>query len=958
MWSLNKYLLTTVYILISWNICIGQHLDFSKLDLIDKKLQVNIDHIVYDGQGFLWLGTDNGLFMSDGIVEKQYLPSDNESTVVGAMMLKDSLIYLGWNNGFFSVFNIISKTFIQVEFISDQAINQLLIDDKDRIWISTKGDGIYLKDKDRLSHYTINFGLADNYVNDLIFNSSTQEVWAATDRGLSRFVYSNDTLIVEKVSTLSGNIITALALDSLGTLWAGTYSGIIIGMNVVYDNIENIFPESTWDPGLITCLEVIDNDLWIGTQKNGIGIFEIYESRFRFTDSSGINEAVHDIIYDGNSRVLLSTESSSVFYTDKRFLFISRYDQVSFKDAGVVSCDNQGKILFSNEVGLYSFSPMFDGVMPVEKIFDLKTNNVQYIISLYIDDSDRIWIGTFGQGLWMIDGNKLKHFTEKDGLSNNNVLSISGRGNEIWMGTLGGASMLNYSDNNVTFKKFGTSAGLKSQYVYSVFVSKNDVWFGTDGSGLIKYSNGEFITVASNDHMANVYSVVGSGREIWFTSQDGHLNKIVEDTIISYQIKYNDHETEISTLVTINDDHLYYLSEYGVGMFDKKSNQYIVLDEEYGLKPFNYNYLNTLCADEKGNIWIGSETFMLNMRMQKHNISLVPQTYISSVELFSDEIDTNIHEFDASENHFIFNYSGLWYHDPLKVRFKYRLKGFDINWKETKDTEAIYQKLPPGSYTFEVGSTASANFESISTASYSFKINKPLYYQWWFMILVLSLLYLLVYLIIKWNNQKKIRKAQDDREKILTQFELLKSQVNPHFLFNSLNTLNALIFKNSTEASDFLLKLSDYMRYLLTQNENTTHSLGEELKLVTDYAYLQKRRFGDNLLIEINLSEELRSVSLIPPLTIQILLENAIKHNVISRSKPLVINIYQELDHLVIKNNLQEIKDNIESTGIGLSNITSRYRILFKKEIEIDKSEDFFIVKLPIILNDNENITD
>ncbi len=601
---------------------------------------------------------------------------------------------------------------------------------------------------------------------------------------------------------------------------------------------------------------------------------------------------------------------------------------------------------------------MFDGVMPVEKIFDLKTNKVQYIISLYIDNSDRIWIGTFGQGLWMIEGKQLKHFTENDGLINNNVLSISGKGNEIWLGTLGGASMFKYNDNKVTFNNFGASAGLKSQYVYSVFVWKDDVWLGTDGSGLIKYNNGEFITIASKDHLANVYSVVSSGNDIWFSSQGGNLNRLIGDSIISYPIKYKGNETEISTLLTTDNDHVYYMSENGVGMFDKKSNQYIVFDEEYGLIPFNYNYLNALSTDKKGNIWVGTEAFMLNMRMQNHKVSLVPQTYISSVEVFSDIIDTNLHEFDATQNHFIFNYSGLWYHDPLKVRFKYRLKGFDIHWKETKDIEAIYQKLPPGSYTFEVGSTASANFDSVSYAAYAFTIKKPFYYQWWFIIVVLSFTYLLSHFIIKWNNQKNIRNAQIEREKILSQFELLKSQVNPHFLFNSLNTLNALIFKNSSEASDFLLKLSDYMRYLLTQNENTTHSLKEELKLVTDYAYLQKKRFGNNLMIDIDLSDDLKENSLIPPLSIQILLENAIKHNIISQSKPLNINIYREIDYLVVKNNLQEIKDKIESTGIGLSNITSRYHILFKKEIKIDKSEDYFIVKLPIIIANHENITD
>jgi len=934
----------------------AQRLYFNRVNPISKNNRAKIDHLAFDEQGFLWLGTDQGLFLTDGIFEKQYLPDSAKSSEIGYMAIDDNFIYSGWNDGTFAQFDLRKKEFTPIEKISNEAINKILIDDKNRVWISTRGEGIFLKTGSELKHYEFSDGLSDNNVNELAFNPTTGVLWAATDRGLSKLTSVGDSLLIENVSGLNGNIITAMTVDSMGTLWVGTYSGRIVGIKPVDETIYTISIPKYWNTGSITKLKVIGDDLWIGT-KHGIGIFGISERRFRLSGGSEINEVIHDIVYDGQNRVLLSTGNSSLLSADIRFLFIEQYDGVPFKDAGVVLNDKNERILFSNEKGLYRFSPMFDGVLPVEKIFDLKANNVQYIISLYIDDSDRIWIGTFGQGLWMIDNKNRKHFTEKDGLINNNILSISGRGQEIWMGTLGGASMLKYSDDKATFVNYGVATGLTSQYVYSVYAAKDEVWLGTDGSGLINYKNGKFKTIVDNGYLDNIYSVTGSGNEIWFSSGQGYLNVLVGDSIISYPIKYNDRETEISTLVMVDDDHVFFLCENGIGMFSKQNHQYVIFNEEYGLEPFNYNYLNTLYGDKKGNVWAGTESFLLKMRMHDHEFSLVPKTYIRTVDLFSAPIDTTLHEFESSQNHFIFNYSGLWYHSPLKVRFKYRLKGFDIDWKETKDNTAIYQKLPPGHYVFEVGSSTTSNFDSVSFASYGFTIKKPIYFQWWFIIFSMVFIVFIIYLMMKFNEQKKIKKALIEREKILSQFELLKSQVNPHFLFNSLNTLNALIYKDKAEANEFLLRLSDYMRYLLTQNENTTHLLIEELKLASDYAFLQKKRFGNNLKIKIDLSDELQNNSLIPPLTIQILLENAIKHNIISGSKPLNIKIYREGETLVVLNNLQVIKDKIKSTGIGLSNIKNRYRILFDKEIEIVKNDKYFIVKLPLINKPYENFT-
>jgi len=964
MWSLNKsycrfIILPQLLLLLLANATFSQSLFFSKNDLFDAKSGIKIDHLVIDPQGFLWAGANRGLFMSDGITEIQYLPEGNESAEVGALTINDSLLYLGWKDGSFSIFDLYRKSFKSNYKISNSAINKIVVDNKGRIWLATEGEGIYVEYSTKVKRITTNFNLADDHVNDLILDPKGDRVWAATDRGLSKCSIDEDSLLVQNYTTIQGlpeNLVTSLAFDSLGTLWIGSYSGYLTAFNLKTESFKTLQAPKSWSPGIITCLKTIDDELWIGTGNNGIGIYNFERKDFLVASGAEINDAVHDIIYDGTGMVFLSTGTASILKTDKRFLFIKKFDEVSLKDAGVVCYDNNGNILFSNETGLYSLSPPINEGNPVKRLMDLKTLNIQYIISLYIDNLNRIWIGTFGQGLWLLDGKKLIQLTEKDGLINDNILSISGRKDEIWIGTLGGISMLNFNNKGAVFNNFGTESGLKSNYVYSVYAKENNVWFGTDGSGLIKYENGLFKTVVDTGIFATVYSVTGSGDEIWFSGRNGSLNQLIGDAIINYQIKYNEVETEISTLATIDDEHIFFLSENGVGMFDKETHQYIIFDEEYGLKPFNYNFLNILSSsDDKENIWIGTEAFMLEMQLHEHEFIFVPKTHIRTVELFSNPIDTNRHIFDPGENHFIFSYSGLWVHAPEKVRFKYRLKGFDVDWKETRDNGAIYQKLPPGTYTFEVSSSTSSNFDSVPSAFWTFTIKKPVYFQWWFIVTAMLVSWLLVYLIIKWYDRKKIKDAQIAREKILSQFELLKSQVNPHFLFNSLNTVNALIYKEPKEASEYLLKLSDFLRVMLTRNDNVTHSLGEELKLAHQYGFLQKKRFGDNLIIEIEIPDELLNKVLIPPLTLQILLENAIKHNVVSRSNPLTIHIFKENEYLVVKNNLQEIKEKIKSTGIGLSNISNRYRIIFGKEIGIKKDDDYFIVKLPLMFSNHEN---
>jgi LytS/YehU family sensor histidine kinase len=198
-----------------------------------------------------------------------------------------------------------------------------------------------------------------------------------------------------------------------------------------------------------------------------------------------------------------------------------------------------------------------------------------------------------------------------------------------------------------------------------------------------------------------------------------------------------------------------------------------------------------------------------------------------------------------------------------------------------------------------------------------------------------------------WKKSLTEREALK-RDNITAEFESLKNQVNPHFLFNSLNTLSSIIEEDPKTATQFVQKLSSVYRYVLAQRDKETVTLHEELNFIESYVYLNKIRFGENLKVEILVDESLRQ-SQIATLTLQLLMENAIKHNVVSKDKPLSIEIGIKNSRIYVKNNLQAKKIHAESNGIGLSNIISRYKYLSKEEVIVSSSNNYFEVSVPLI---------
>lgn len=194
------------------------------------------------------------------------------------------------------------------------------------------------------------------------------------------------------------------------------------------------------------------------------------------------------------------------------------------------------------------------------------------------------------------------------------------------------------------------------------------------------------------------------------------------------------------------------------------------------------------------------------------------------------------------------------------------------------------------------------------------------------------------------------RQASIDMEKlrteqVFTQFQSLKNQVNPHFLFNSLNALSSLVYEDQGKAVEFIRKLSQVYRYVLDRKDEEVIPIKDELDFLENFVFLQKIRFGDNLNFEIDGANDSGHL---PPLALQLLVENAIKHNVVSDDHHLNIKVTIGEEYCEVVNNVKE-KLSKDSTGIGLDNLQARYAYLSDKKVEIINEGDRFVVRLPVL---------
>ena len=218
------------------------------------------------------------------------------------------------------------------------------------------------------------------------------------------------------------------------------------------------------------------------------------------------------------------------------------------------------------------------------------------------------------------------------------------------------------------------------------------------------------------------------------------------------------------------------------------------------------------------------------------------------------------------------------------------------------------------------------------------------------------ILFTLVYEILFLNKERELDSKivyQIDRERSQAELEVLRKELDPHFIFNSLNTLNHLIVNNPQQAYMFNNKLAQVYKYFLINKNNELISISDQLEFIDSYFFILQIRHDDKLNLSTELNGNDERVTMIPPFALQILVENAIKHNEFSEVKPLNIKITLNNEYLKVCNNVKPKPYLVHSTGIGLKNLSSRYKILCNKDIIIESTNEYFAVRLPVIKQPN-----
>ena len=245
-----------------------------------------------------------------------------------------------------------------------------------------------------------------------------------------------------------------------------------------------------------------------------------------------------------------------------------------------------------------------------------------------------------------------------------------------------------------------------------------------------------------------------------------------------------------------------------------------------------------------------------------------------------------------------------------------------------------------------IGNLIYNDFEIVT----SFKLSiRTAVFSGWFSMTITTIVYIV--LLIRRKDKIEVNQQKTIAVKATTSFESLKNQLDPHFLFNSLNVLSALIEENSAKAQEFTVSLSKVYRYVLDQKDKNLITVEEELNFAKLYVSLLKVRFEDAILVHFSDASIFTNYKIVP-LSLQLLLENAVKHNIISDQKPLKIEIFKEGDFIVVQNSFQKKKTFEKSSGIGLQNIINRFQLVSNKEIEILQTNEFYKVKLPLLLSE------
>ncbi|HPI54397.1 MAG TPA: histidine kinase, partial [Chitinophagaceae bacterium] len=630
---------------------------------------------------------------------------------------------------------------------------------------------------------------------------------------------------------------------------------------------------------------------------------------------------------------------------------LQQFDNKAIPNVHTLLSDSQHGIWFTPDQGLYYYNFLSHTLRHTE-IYP-STLGID-IVALYLDKRGKLWIGNSNGAVFTMDTStwKLQSIQTTAANESSGILSIHGDDSQIWISSLNGVWTSSINSSAYNFESLEEKYHLKKYIVYQVFSdSKQNLWLATDGQGLIKIEHEKAIqySLGQKDSYNAIYAIQEDRLgQIWVNVSQKGLYCIGSDTIRLLNNSNGLSDNEINSMAIYDDNYLICLNTKGIDLIHIQNYNTTHINYEinglFNIEP----EINSISVNNTQQLFAGTNKGILAITIPDYKTQFTPQVEFAEISVMGEKVKEDKLHFNYDENYIQFSISANCNADDI-IYYRYKLAGLSEQWNQVQGQDITFPRLNPGNYRLVIQAANNRSFAHPSQKEYSFFIANPFWKKWWFLLSISMMSIVLIYSYIKFREERVSRYQQLEKEKAIAEFETLKNQVSPHFLFNSFNTLIQVIDEDKEKAIEYTQTLSDFYRSLISYRDIDVVSLENEINLLNDYIYLQKMRFGDSLLfINHCSSENIREV-VIPPLTLQLLAENAVKHNTVNNSKPLKIELLIENEKLILRNTLTKKLTKEEGEKLGLQNIKNRYKLFNNHPIEIIETKSLFEVRLPII---------
>lgn len=913
----------------------AQTFDIEAVPLPEEVRVANqLSNIELDRLGYLWLFNSANAWRLEGTSTREFHSSSLlDGTITSVYVDHQQVTWLGWSSG--QLAQLKNDSIVPISFEEGHprvAIRAWAEDSAHRLWVATYGEGVYVLDRAKNKWYLFDLedGLASTDVYDLCVAPDSSGVWAATDRGL-----------FELRMSLDGNKwclpiqITASGRTPVVTEMAAHQGNIVIR---TFEQGCWLFENGQWEPLKGPPFKDFENWTlgdagWAAMDAQGQAWFQLPGGDWLPVPIPEAGQLVlHDVELDQEAHLWMV--SGQTLYKAR----VSHVHYYSTEAVGALSRINnslfvaRGRVLekVHNGVG----KPLWEAPAPIVCL---------------LNQGQKLWAGTFGKGLYLMDttGKVLNHWDEEEGLANDNVLTLALFDHQVWYGSLGGIGVISLQKSTNSYQLAPIEG--PPLYVYRIAADVDGgIWVATDGDGLLSWNKNNWSAAVTGTEGKTILDVIADPEGgLYWMSDKGEVGFLSPSGLAETLPKVAGGVDEPSSLFIAPSGGIGVVHSSGVNIWNTTSESWQEYSRSFGLEYLQAG-LHAVATTPEKRLYVGGTQGLTLINTHQLEQTPPPALQLASLELFFKPVaDTT---FSWKSNHWSFQWSSRWYTDPSRLQYQVQLEGFDLAPYITKDEKVSYPRLPAGKYRFTVSPViAGHQFEPTVQKSKWLYIARPWWRQTWFIISSSGLLFWALWYWNRWRVQRDQRIQEREKEHIKAQYEALRSQLSPHFLFNSFNTLMSLIEEQPEEAKDYLQDLSELFRQILQLREQELIPLDQELKVANSYIALQKRRFNKAFEVHINISSQDLS-QLLPPLSLQLLVENALKHNVVSKSQPLKINIYTQNNCLWVTNPVQQRKGpQPPSTGYGLESLRKKYHLLEQGEIKVMEDAAHFSVALPLI---------